>query len=78
MRLDKWLWAARFYKTRGLAAEAVGAGRVKASGTAAKPAMEVKPGDRLQIHAGDQHWEVIVKGLNEQRQIGRASCRERV
>jgi len=69
MRLDKWLWAARFYKTRGLAAEAVGAGRVKASGTAAKPAMEVKPGDRLQIHAGDQHWEVIVKGLNEQRRL---------
>lgn len=67
MRLDKWLWAARFYKTRSLASEAVTGGRVKANGAAAKPAREVKPGDRLQIHAGDQHWEIIVKGLNEQR-----------
>ena len=67
MRLDKWLWAARFYKTRSLASEAVTGGRVKANGAAAKPAREVKPGDRLRIHAGDQHWEIIVKGLNEQR-----------
>lgn len=67
MRLDKWLWAARFYKTRGLASEAVTGGRVRANGAMAKPAREVKPGDRLHIQAGDQHWEVVVKGFNEQR-----------
>lgn len=67
MRLDKWLWAARFFKTRSLAAAAVDGGKVKLNGTAAKPAKEVKPGDRLLIRAGEQDWEVFVEGLNEQR-----------
>ena len=67
MRLDKWLWAARFYKTRSLATAAVDGGKVKLNGAAAKPAREVKAGDRLQIRAGDQDWEIVVQGLNEQR-----------
>lgn len=67
MRLDKWLWAARFYKTRSLAAEAVDGGKVKVNGAPAKPAKDVKPGDRLQIRAGEQDWEIVVQGLNEQR-----------
>lgn len=67
MRLDKWLWAARFYKTRSLATAAVDAGRVKQNGMAVKPAHEVKPGDRLELRAGDERWEVVVAGLNEQR-----------
>lgn len=67
MRLDKWLWAARFYKTRSLASDAVDGGKVKLNGAATKPAKEVKPGDRLHIRAGEQDWEVIVQGLNEQR-----------
>lgn len=67
MRLDKWLWAARFHKTRTLATEAVDGGRVKLNGASCKPAREVKPGDRLQLRCGDQDWEVIVQGLNEQR-----------
>lgn len=67
MRLDKWLWAARFYKTRSLATAAVDGGRVKLNGTGVKPAKEVKVGDRLQVRAGEQDWEVIVQGLNEQR-----------
>jgi ribosome-associated heat shock protein Hsp15 len=67
VRLDKWLWAARFYKTRSLATEAVDGGKVKLNGAAVKPAREVKPGDRLQLRAGEQDWEVIVQGLNEQR-----------
>lgn len=67
MRLDKWLWAARFYKTRSLAGDAVDGGKVKVNGQAAKPAKDVKPGDRLQIRAGDQDWVVVVMGLNEQR-----------
>jgi ribosome-associated heat shock protein Hsp15 len=67
LRLDKWLWAARFYKTRSLATDAVGSGKVKLNGTTVKPAKEVKPGDRLQLRIGDESWEVIVQGLNEQR-----------
>lgn len=67
MRLDKWLWAARFYKTRSIATDAVDGGKVKVNGAAAKPAKEVKPGDRLQVRAGEQDWEIVVKGLNEQR-----------
>lgn len=67
MRLDKWLWAARFFKTRSLATDAVDGGKVKLNGAAAKPAKDVKVGDRLQIHAGEQDWEVVVMGLNEQR-----------
>lgn len=67
MRLDKWLWAARFYKTRSLATEAVGGGKVKLNRAAAKPAREVKPGDLIQLRAGEQDWEIVVHGLNEQR-----------
>jgi len=67
MRLDKWLWAARFYKTRSLASAAVDGGKVKLNGVAVKPAKEVKPGDRLQLRAGEQDWEVIVQGVNELR-----------
>lgn len=67
MRLDKWLWAARFFKTRSLATDAVDGGKVKLNGAAAKPAKDVKAGDRLLIRSGEQDWEVIVMGLNEQR-----------
>jgi ribosome-associated heat shock protein Hsp15 len=67
MRLDKWLWAARFYKTRSLASAAVDGGKVRLNGAAAKPAKEVRVGDRLALRAGEQEWEVVVRGLNEQR-----------
>jgi ribosome-associated heat shock protein Hsp15 len=67
VRLDKWLWAARFFKTRSIATDAVDGGKVKLNAASAKPAKEVKPGDRLQIRAGDQDWEVLVRALNEQR-----------
>ena len=67
MRLDKWLWAARFYQTRSLATEAVDGGKVKLNGVAVKPAREVKAGDRLTLRIGAEHREVIVPGLNEQR-----------
>ena len=60
MRLDKWLWAARFFKTRSLATDAVDGGKVKLNGAGAKPAKDVKAGDRLHIRAGDQDWEIIV------------------
>lgn len=66
-RLDKWLWAARFYKTRSLAAEAVLAGRVRWNQQTAKPSREVKAGDELEISLGELSWTVIVRGLNGQR-----------
>lgn len=67
MRLDKWLWAARFYKTRSLAADAVDGGKARLNGAAVKPAKDVKPGDRLYIRSGEQDWEVVVQGVDAQR-----------
>lgn len=67
MRLDKWLWAARLYKTRSLATDAVDGGKVKLNSATVKPAREIKVGDRLALHVGDENWEVVVQGLNEQR-----------
>lgn len=66
-RIDKWLWAARFFKTRSLAATAVDGGRVKWNGQNVKPARELKPGDELDIVAGELRWTVVVRGLNGQR-----------
>lgn len=67
MRLDKWLWAARFFKTRSLAAQAIAGGKVKVDGTRAKPARTIRPGDRLTIHIGAYEWLVEVVALAPQR-----------
>jgi ribosome-associated heat shock protein Hsp15 len=67
MRIDKWLWAARFFKTRSLAAEAVVGGKIRLDGQPVKPAKEVKIGDWLTIASGEQLWTVHVRGLAEQR-----------
>ncbi len=67
MRLDKWLWAARFFKTRSLAIQAIDHGRVKLNGDRVKPAREVKPGDRLELHIGDFDWALTVRALSMQR-----------
>jgi ribosome-associated heat shock protein Hsp15 len=66
-RLDKWLWAARFFKTRSLASTAIEAGKVHWQGQRAKPAREVRIGDELEIMVGDMRWTVIVRGFNAQR-----------
>ncbi|MBI5900210.1 MAG: RNA-binding S4 domain-containing protein [Rhodocyclales bacterium] len=66
-RLDKWLWAARFFKTRSLAAEAIAGGKLRWNGQVPKPAREVKPGDELEIVIGENCWTVIVRGLAAQR-----------
>jgi ribosome-associated heat shock protein Hsp15 len=67
MRLDKWLWAARFYKTRTLATEAVDKHQVEVNGARAKPAREIRPGDRLTIRIGDVCWQLSVRALSMQR-----------
>jgi ribosome-associated heat shock protein Hsp15 len=67
MRLDKWLWAARFFKTRSLAQQAIAAGKAKLNGDRVKPAHEVKAGDDLAVRAGDFEFFVKVKGLSEKR-----------
>ena len=67
MRIDKWLWAARFYKTRSLAAQELDKGRVQLNGHAVKPAHEIKPGDKLMLRQGTVLREVQVLGLSMQR-----------
>ncbi|HEY2542681.1 MAG TPA: RNA-binding S4 domain-containing protein [Gaiellaceae bacterium] len=67
MRIDKWLWAARFYKTRSLATEAVAAGHVHVGGARVKPAREVRVGDTIEIRRGAYRWTVVVQALAERR-----------
>jgi ribosome-associated heat shock protein Hsp15 len=67
MRLDKWLWAARFFKTRSLATEAVEGGKVHLNGQRTKPGKTVKVGSRLLIHKGELEWSVEVLDLPAQR-----------
>ena len=67
MRVDKWLWTARLFKTRGLAAEAVKGGRVHVNGAAVKPSREVDAGDELEVTVGPVRRTVIVRGQAERR-----------
>jgi ribosome-associated heat shock protein Hsp15 len=67
VRLDKWLWAARFFKTRSLATEAVSGGKVAVNGQRVKPSREVHLGDQLRIRQGYSEKTVLVRGLAERR-----------
>ena len=67
LRIDKWLWAARFFKTRSLAAQAVDGGRVQLNGQRVKPAKDVKPGDELVVHIGELEWVIEVRALSDRR-----------
>lgn len=67
MRLDKWLWAARFYKTRALAHEAIENGRARLDGERVKPSREVRVGDVLTLRLNDLEWVVTVRQLSERR-----------
>jgi ribosome-associated heat shock protein Hsp15 len=66
-RVDRWLWFARFYRTRSLAAQAVAGGRVHVNGLRAKPARELAVGDRLDITLGTEVWTVRVRSLPSRR-----------
>jgi len=67
LRIDKWLWAARFFKTRSLAQDAVGGGKVKVGDERVKPARELKAGDVVSIRTGEYEWVVTVKALSDRR-----------
>ena len=67
VRLDKWLWAARFFKTRSAATEAVAGGKVEVNGDAAKPARMVSPGDTIRVRIAPHEWVVVVTDLAERR-----------
>jgi ribosome-associated heat shock protein Hsp15 len=67
VRIDKWLWAARFFKTRSAAQQAVEGGKVKLNGERVKPSKEVKAGDRLMIHIGAYEWILTVARLSDKR-----------
>ena len=66
-RIDKWLWAARFFKTRGLSAEELGKGRVSVNSQVAKASREVRLGDRIELRQGPVARTVIVKSVSDQR-----------
>jgi ribosome-associated heat shock protein Hsp15 len=67
VRIDKWLWAARFFKTRGAATDAVLGGRVHVNGARVKPAKDVRAGDTLEIQIGAMRWTVVVAGVSDRR-----------
>ena len=67
MRIDKWLWAARFYKTRSLAQAAVVGGKVKVGGERVRPAKELAVGEELTIRIGEFEWAITVKALSDKR-----------
>ena len=67
VRIDKWLWAARFFKTRSAATDAVLGGRVHLNDVRVKPSKEVKPGDTVEVRIGQLRWTVVVRGVSEKR-----------
>jgi ribosome-associated heat shock protein Hsp15 len=67
MRLDKWLWAARFYKTRSLAADEIDKGRISVNGQVAKPSRELRPGDTVDLRQGPVRRTVVIKALSTVR-----------
>ncbi|NCN72205.1 MAG: RNA-binding S4 domain-containing protein [Rhodoferax sp.] len=67
LRIDKWLWAARFYKTRSLACDEIDKGRVQVNGAVVKPARELKVGDSVQLRSGPVTRSITVTGISDKR-----------
>ena len=67
VRIDKWLWAARFFKTRSAATDAVHGGRVHLNDARVKPSKEIRTGDTVEVRIGQLQWTVVVRGLSDKR-----------
>jgi ribosome-associated heat shock protein Hsp15 len=67
VRIDKWLWAARFFKSRGAATAAVAGGRVHVNGVRVKPSKEIRPTDTVEVRIGEVRWNVVVLGVTDKR-----------
>jgi ribosome-associated heat shock protein Hsp15 len=67
VRVDKWLWAARFFKSRGAATEAVVGGRVHVNSARVKPSKEIRPSDTVEVRVGEVRWTVVVTGVTDKR-----------
>jgi ribosome-associated heat shock protein Hsp15 len=74
VRIDKWLWAARFFKTRGAATEAVLGGHVEVGGERVRPSKEVRVGDTVEVRRGQLGWTVVVAGLADRRGPARVAA----
>ena len=75
LRIDKWLWHARFFKTRALATEAVNGGKVHLNGQRVKPAKAVNVGDELSVQRGNVHFVIIVEALSDKRRPAKEAQR---
>ncbi len=67
VRIDKWLWAARFFKTRGAATDAVLGGHVHLNGIRVKPSKEIRAGDTVEVRVGQLQWTIVVRGIADKR-----------
>lgn len=74
-RIDKWLWGARFFKTRSIARDAVAGGKVELNGHGAKPGRTLKPGDRLNIQRGEERFEITVLDTEDRRVAAELAAR---
>lgn len=74
IRIDKWLWAARFFKTRAAATEAVVGGRVRLNGERVKPAKDVRAADVVEVRVGETRFTVVVRGVAEKRGSARVAA----
>ena len=74
IRIDKWLWAARFFKTRAAATEAVLGGRVRLNGDRVKPARDVRPADVVEVRVGEVAWTIVVRGVADKRGSARVAA----
>jgi ribosome-associated heat shock protein Hsp15 len=74
IRIDKWLWAARFFKTRSAATDAVVSGRVRVNGARAKPSKEIRPADTVEIRIGEVGWTVVVNAVADKRGPARVAA----
>ncbi|MGH3427036.1 MAG: RNA-binding S4 domain-containing protein [Mycobacteriales bacterium] len=74
VRIDKWLWAGRFFKTRAAATEAVLGGRVRLNGDRVKPAKDVRPADVVEVRVGEVTWTITVRGVADKRGSARVAA----